>query len=253
MSIKYPIPINYSVQQSQIRYTYKKPHSIKHKTLQYLKLYKHLNQVHKIKSDLTIDIFDYFKNIIKKWDEKSKEINGWTSCYLTIKIVSGILNGLKRKYGYTTKYIVFSNIEKIYQITNTQNMKIFPINNLIFGLLIAIKDHQEVLHFYELQQIVEVMAQRQVLYHIANYKSRGKRTYQLPWERIDDPIMNYRKKFAKKRNNTIKIRKNLNLDSKQNKIDFFFTKQNSNENEQSVLSDGDDEILEILEELDNET
>ena len=248
MSIRYPIPQNYKLLQSQIRYEYNKSSSIKQKAQKYLKSFKQLDTLHKIKSDVIIDILDYFKNIIKQWDVKSKEINGWTSCYLIIKITNDILNGFKKKYGYLSKYIEFSNIEKIYQIINVKNMKIIPVNNLIFGLLIAAEVHDET-NFHELQQIVEVMAQSQVLYLIANYRSRGNRTYQLPWERIDDPIIVYRKKYINKRNNIIKIRKRLNPDQKQYKIQDFF-KQQTVSTETCVLSDGDDEILQILEDLD---
>jgi len=253
MFIKYPTPQNYRVPQSQIRCRYNKALIIKQKAQNYLNSFKRLDRFHKIKSDVTIDILDYFKNIIKKWDDKSKQINGWTSCYLIITIITAILNGLKRKYGYSSKYIEFSNIDKIYQITNVNNMKIIPINNLLFGLLIATEEHCEV-NFVELQQIVEIMAQSQVLYQIANYPSRGNRTYQLPWERIDDPVILYRKKFTKKRNNIIKTRKKLQPDPTQLKIQHFFKKQTLfqyDQDETSILSDGDDEILQIMEELDN--
>lgn len=247
MSIRYPVPQNYKLSQSQIRYGYRKSSNIKQKALKYLNSFKTLDRFHKIKSDFTIDVLEYFKNVVEKWDVKSKEINGWTSCYLIIKITKNILNGLKKKYGYSSKYIEFSNIEKIYQITNVENMKIIPINNLIFGLLIATEECNES-NFHEIQQIVEVMAQSQVMYLIANYRSRGQRTYQLPWERIDDPVIVYRKKYINKRNNIIRIRKMLNPDQKQCKIHSFFKQQN----DISVLSDGDEEILEILEDLDNQ-
>ena len=247
MSIKYPVPQNYKIQQSQIRYKYNKSFIIKQKAQKYLKSFKKLDSSHKIRSDVTIDILDYVKNVMKAWDVKSKEINGWTSCFLTINIINDILNGFKKKYGYLSKYIEFSNIEKIYQITNVNNMKIIPINNLIFGLLIASEECDES-NFHEIQDILEVMAQSQVLYLIANYPSRGNRTYQLPWERIDDPVIEYRKKYIKKRNNIIKTRKMLNPDQKQYKIEHFFRKQN----ETCVLSDGDEEIIQILEDLDNQ-
>lgn len=257
MSIRYPVAQNYKLLQSQIRYQYNKPKNIIQKAQKYLKSFKQLDTHHKIKSDVTIDILDYFKNIIKQWDVRSKEINGWTSCFLIIKITSDILNGLKKKYGYLSKYIEFCNIEKIYQITNVNNMKIIPINNLIFGLLIAAEECDET-NFSELQEIIEVMAQSQVLYFIANYRSRKNRTYQLPWERIDDPVIVYRKKYINKRNNIIKIRKRLNPDKSQYKIQDFFKQQtiqtfsHENHNETCALSDGDEEMLQILDDLDTQ-
>ena len=245
MSLLYPVPNNYKIQQSQIRYYHNVSEKIKQRILKYLFAYKELSRFHIIKSDLLIDSFKYFVTILKKWDAKSKEINGWSSCYLTIKIINNILNGLKKKFGYFSKDIRFSNVETLYQLSSTGNQKIIPLNNLIFGLLIAIEDHPLNVDFCKLLQIIECLAQRQLLYSIANYKSRGKRTYQLPWERIDDPIIEYRKKYIKQREKIVEIRKKLNPDHKQSKIDSFFKKKH-------ILNDEDDKILELLDYLDND-
>ena len=248
MSLKCPISQNYKVQQSTIRYKYLHSNKIQQKAQKYLNVYKNINFLYILKSDLAIDGLDYFINILQIWDKKSKEINGWTSCYLTINVMKEILTGFKQKYGYLSKNIEFANIEHIYQISNTKNRKIIPINNLIIGLLIAIQEHSKYTDFHELQQILECMAQLQLLYLIPNYKSRGNRTYQLPWERIDDPVVEYRKKYIGKREKKIKIRKQVNPDKKQSKINHFF----QSVNDSSILDSEDDEILDILEELDNE-
>lgn len=251
---KYPIPVNYKLPQSQIRYKYKKSESIKRKARYYATCHKNLNvTIHKVKSDVVIDALDYFVNIIKKWDEKSKEINGWSSCYLTYKTVGDILHGIKQKYGYMSKIIQFAYIENIYQIANVLNQKIIPLNNLILGLFIAIEEHSNYNDFYNLQQILEVLAQGQVLYHIAHYKSRNNRRYQLPWETIGDPVIEYRKKYRIKREKSIKIRKELEPKKKQTKIHHFFIRKSILDSEDTVLNSDDDEILDILDELDNET
>ena len=245
MSLLYPTPNNYKIQQSQIRYYHNVSNRTKQKVLKYLFAYKQLSRCHTIKSCLLIDCFKYFVAILKKWDLKSKEINGWSSCYLTVKIINGILNGLQKKFGYFSKDIRFSNVETLYQLSFSDNQKITPLNNLIFGLLIAIEDHPSNIDFSELLQIIECLAQRQLLYSIANYKSRGKRTYQLPWERIDDPVIEYRKKYIKQREKIIELRKKLNPDRKQSKIDSFFKRK-------VILNDEDDKILELLDYLDND-
>ena len=248
MFIKYPISQDYKVQQSQIRYKYLYNKNIQNKAKQYLKAYKHLNVLYVLKSDHAIDGLDYFINILRKLDQKSKEINGWTSCFLIINIISEILKGLKQKYGYFSKSIEFANIEYIYQLSNAKNKKITPINNIIFGVLIAIQQHSKSTEFNELQQILECIAQYEMIYLIANYKSRGNRTYQLPWERIDNPVFEFRKKYFRTRENRIKNRKKVNLDSKQSKINHFFQRMNHS----SILDSDDDEILDLLEYLDNE-
>lgn len=242
---KYPIATKYKVNQSQIRYKYNKSQIIKQKAQRYLKSLEHSSCFHQVQSCLIIDGLDYFVNIVEQWDKKSKEINGWTSCYLIMKIIREILNGFKKKYGYLIKQVKFANIEAIYQISDVNNLKIWPVNNLIFGLFIAIEEHPKPLDFCKLQDIIEVIAQSQVLYQIANYKHRKKRRYQLPWERIDDPVRTYRKKYNRKREKNLRIRKNLMSDPKQSKIkDFFQPTQ--------ILDSDDDEIIQILEELDNE-
>lgn len=254
---KYPVPVNYKRPQSQTRYKYKKPESIKRKARYYKDCHKNqevIHKLHQVKSDVTIDTLDYFVNIVKKWDNKSKEINGWKNCYLTYKTVGDILCGIRRKYGYMSKMIQFVHIETIYEIVDVINAKIIPLNNLIFGLFIAIEEHSNYNDFYNLQQIVEILAQGQVLYHIANYKSRNNRSYQLPWERIDDPIIEYRKKYKIKREKNVKTRKDLEPKNKQTKIyHFFVNKNNSTKFEREcILDSDDDEILDILDELDNE-
>ena len=251
---KYPVPVNYKVPQSQIRYKYKKSESIKKKARYYATCYKNISKYkfHKVKSDVVIDSLDYFVNIIKKWDEKSKEINGWKSCYLTYKIVGDVLRGIRRKYGYISKIIQFSNVDEIYQIADVINKKIIPLNNLIFGLFVAIEEHSNYNDFYNLQQIFEVLAQGQVLYHIPHYKSRNDRRYQLPWESIEDPVIEYRKKYKIKREKNIKIRKNLAPKKKQSRIHDFFVGKRKLHSEDTVLDSDDDEILDILDELDNQ-
>ena len=252
---KYPVPVHYKLPQSQIRYKYKKSESIKRKARHYASCYKSLNiryGLHKVKSDVVIDALDYFVNIIKQWNEKSKEINGWGNCYLTYRIVGDILRGIRRKYGYMSKIIQFNGIEGIYQIADVINKEIIPLNNIIFGLFIAIEEHSNYNDFYNLQQIFEILAQGQVLYHIAHYKSRNDRHYRLPWEIIDDPIIEYRKKYKIKREKNIKIRKDLAPKKKQSKIHHFFARKSILDVEDTVLDSDDDEILDILDELDNQ-
>lgn len=248
MSLKYPVPENYKVEQSKIRYQYFQSQKIQNKVHKYLNAHKNLNFLYILKSDAAIDGLDYFINVIEKWDEKSQEINGWTNCFLMIGTLRSILTGLKRKYGYLSKSIKFANVERIYQVSNAENKKVIPMNNLIFAIFIAIQEHQRHTDFVELQQILECIAQVQFLYLIPNYKSRGNRTYQLPWERIDDPIIEYRKKGFRKRENKIKTRKKVNPDPKQSKIKHFFVRVKS----PSILDSEDDEILEIMDYLDND-
>ena len=152
-----------------------------------------------------------------------------------------------------SKIIQFAYIENIYQIANVLNQKIIPLNNLILGLFIAIEEHSNYNDFYNLQQILEVLAQGQVLYHIAHYKSRNNRRYQLPWETIGDPVIEYRKKYRIKREKSIKIRKELEPKKKQTKIHHFFIRKSILDSEDTVLNSDDDEILDILDELDDET
>ena len=136
--------------------------------------YKNISKYkfHKVKSDVVIDSLEYFVNIIKKWDEKSKEINGWRSCYLTYKIVGDVLRGIRRKYGYISKIIQFSNVDEIYQIADVINKKIIPLNNLIFGLFVAIEEHSNYNDFYNLQQIFEVLLKVKfyIIFHIINHE-----------------------------------------------------------------------------------
>lgn len=242
MSLKYPIAKKYKVQQSQIRYNYNSNETIKRKALKYLFAYKQRYSFHKVKSHDLIDILEYFINIIKKWDEHSKKLNGWTSCYLTIKILRIILNGLKLKFGLYQKEIKFSNVEAIYQIIDRENPKIIPINNLLYGLLIATEEYSRDMNFYNLLSIAEVMAKNQMIYLIANYKSRKRRSYKLPWETINDPIIQYRKLFKKKREKLMKFRQNMKPDTRQTKISNFF-KINDSE---------DKEILDLLDYLDTD-
>ena len=252
---KYPVPVNYKLPQSQIRYKYKKSESIKRKARHYATYHKNLNgtrRLHKVKSDVVIDALDYFVNIVKKWDKKSKEMNGWKTCYLTSKLIGDILNGIRLKYGYMSKIIQFAYIETIYEIADVINQKIIPLNNLIFGLFIDVEDHSEWHDFYNLQQIFEILAQGQVLYHIGHYKSRNNRRYQLPWETIDDPIIEYRKKYLVKREKNLKIRKDLEPKKNQSKIHDFFVSKNRFHYDDEILTSDDDEILDILDELDNE-
>ena len=249
MSLKYPVPKKYKVKQSQIRYKYKQSKKIKQKALRHSFAWKQIRSFHTVKSDLLIDIFDYFINIIRKWDEKAKELNGWTNCYLLIKILRNILNGLKMKFSYYSKEIKFSNIEGLYQIIDSENKKIIPINNLLFGIMVAAAEHSSAINFFDLQCIVEVMAQNQLLYLIANYSSRGRRRYQLPWETIDDPVVEYRKIYSRKRCKTIENRNKLKPDYKQPKIFHFFQPKVSFH---GAENDNDVEILELLEYLDNE-
>ena len=248
---KYPVPSKYKINQSQVRYKYSKPQKIIQKAQKYRNSFKSLSKFHDVQSDLVIDGLEYFVNITKQWDTKSKQINGWTSCYLTIKTLHDILNGFKKKYGYFSKSVKFANIEAIYQISNINNLKIWPLNNLVFGLLIAIEEHPKHSDFHELQDIIEVIAQSQVLYHIANYQYRKNRRYQLPWERIDDPVIPYRKKYNNKREKIIKIRRNVIPDQQQSKIKDFFQQTSSTLPIPQILDSDDDEILAILEELDN--
>ena len=243
MSVRYPNPKQYKHQQSQIRYNFKISNTIKQKALKYVFAFKQLNKYHYVKSDLLIDSLEYFVNIIKKWDDKSKQINGWTSCFLTIQIIREILNSLKKKFHYFSRDFRFSNIEALYQLTGCTNKKIIPLNNLLFGLLVAIEEHPSSIQFSNLQIIIEFMAKRQLLYLIPNYRSRGTRTYELPWERIDDPIVDYRKKYLKRRINNIKTRKLLQPNRNQLKINQFFNS--------ASLNKEDDETLELLCSLDN--
>lgn len=244
MSISYPNPRKYKVQQSQIRYRYNHSQKIQRKALNYLFAWKTIQSFHTVKCDILIDTLQYFQNIIIKWDQQSKTMNGWTSCFLMIKSMRKILNALKKKFGYYSKDIKFSNIEKLYQITEIKNPKIIPINNLLFGLMIAAAQHPSPLDFTELQSIIEVIAQKQLLYLIANYSSRNNRPYRLPWETIDDPIIEYRKKYLKKRAKIVEYRKKLQPDYKQSKIHHYFKRK------PPVYHD-DAEILEILQFLDN--
>ena len=249
---KYPVAKKYKVPQSQVRYNYNKPNAIKRKAEEYLKLRRSLGltKLHRVKSDLIIDALDYFVNIVKKWDKKSKEINGWTSCFLTTSVVGEILKGCKQKYGYTCKFIEFVNVEMIYQIVDVENRNIWPLNDLVFALFVVCEENSEYNQFYYVQQVLQVLAQRQVLYHIAYYGSRKQRRYQLPWERIDDPVIDYHKSYRINREKRNKIRKNLKIDKTQSKINYFFP----DVAEQALLNYffDDDEIIAILEELDNE-
>lgn len=239
MSLQYPTPTKYKVQQSQIRYQYKNTDKIKQLTFKYLFAYKNLDRYHNVKSDILIDSLYYFVNIIKRWDKKSKEINGWTSAFLTIRILNNILNGLKRKFSYYSKEIKFSNVEAIYQTIDCENKKIIPINNLIFGILIAVEEHQNEIQFIELLKILEMMAQNQLIYLIANYQSRRTRSYQFPWERIDDPVIDYRKKYLRQRDNNRRERK-IRLDKRQLKIKHFFNNTSLNEEDLEILKILDD-------------
>ena len=245
-TLKYPISKKYKVQQSQRRYNYRKAENIKREALGYLFAYKQLSCWHTIQSDVLIDALDYLINILTKWDDKSKQLNGWQSCFLMIKTLRNIQTRLKIKFSYFSKPIKFANIEAIYQTIDCVNAKIIPINNFIFGLLIAVERHPKRVDFVKLRSIIEIMAQNQMLYLIANYPSRNKRIYRLPWERIDDPVIEYRQKFMKKREKTIKERQILQQDKKQSKIYHFFKKT-------IIDHDSDDEeILNLLEYLDNE-
>ena len=248
MFVKYPKSQKYNIQQSKIRYKYTIPVHIQQKAKTYLEAYKYKYTVNIVTSDSVIDGLNYFINIIKLWDQKSKEINGWTSCYLTINIFTEILHGFKKKFRFASKTIEFANVQAIYQISKVHNKKIIPINNLLFAVFIAIQKHSKYSDFFQLQQILEYMAQVQLLYLIPNYKSRGNRSYKLPWETINDPVVVYRKKSLDEREKYIKIRKKFNEDKNQTKIiDFFPVKNNS-----SILDSDDELILDILDSLDNE-
>ena len=72
---KYPVPVNYKLPQSQIRYKYKKSESIKRKARHYATCHKSLNvTIHKVKSDVVIDALDYFVNIIKNGMKNQKRL-----------------------------------------------------------------------------------------------------------------------------------------------------------------------------------
>ena len=69
------------------------------------------------------------------------------------------------------------------------------------------------------------------MYHIANYKSRGTRSYQLPFERADDPVLDFRRKFTKMKMEAMQQKKVDNeIKFKQPGIRRFFAPKQASTN-----------------------
>lgn len=157
----------------------------------------HATTFHSVYSDTLIMSFDYFVHISRLWDQKSREINGWTSAHLTISTAQTMLSGLKSKYRYNPKDIKFANVTSMYSISGIVDKNISALNAALFAIWIAAAENPATTDFINLRTIIEGISKSQLMYHIANYKCRRNRPYKLPWEVHDDPVIEFRKKYTK--------------------------------------------------------
>ena len=218
------------------------------------------------RSDMVVTSFDYFVNIMRIWDDKSKEINGWKSCFFTIHNAREMLKAIKTKYSANPQTIEFRNISEIYYILGLKDKGYTALNKVFHAIWIATSKHGDINSFIDLRTIIEGIAKSQVMYHVANYKSRGSRTYQLPFEQADDPVHEYRKIYTARTMQAMQKKKvDHQIKFKQPGIRQFFKPMKASNGDKNKKSNADEEknddcsqeildddwVLATLEELDN--
>ena len=183
--------------------------------------------------------YEYIANIIAKWDERSKILNGWKNCFCTLQQMRAIYKQFKVKFElgpneknpYLDKKITFRTIQNLYQQLSLKDTYSRGLNQFLFAILLAVSKHRNIKDFENICDVLEILAQNQLIYCIGSYKSRGQRAFYLPWECPDDPIIHYRKRFKNKINKIITKQTNANLDfessTKQSTITDHFSKSDS--------------------------
>ena len=259
--ISYPRPNQYKVRQSKVRYKkYKIPDRYKREALSLIDYWKqHSSTFHYAGSDVCITAMEYFTNIVTKWDEKSQELNGYKSCYLTISIAKQVLHPLKQKYAFKSKSIQFVIADHIFhQLEVEMNHKCWAVHNVVFALFLACEKYGKNDDWYKLRYIVEIIAMTQVMFHIDRYESRGGRTYTFPWESIDDPVIQYRKDYETTRRNKIKELNELKSNAKQPTIKNFWSyrgkgkRKNKHTNRDKIVNTKEEYLNFVLTELKGE-
>ena len=199
--------------------------------------------------------FEYISNIIAKWDERSKKLNGWKNCWLTLKYIRPIYKQFKVKFElgpkqnpYLDKKITFRTIQNVYQQLSLKDNYSRGLNQLLFAILVAVSKHRNIRDFENICDVLEIMAQNQLIYCICSYKSRGNRAFYLPWECPDDPVIHYRKQFKNKINRIINKQTKANLDfesnTKQSAITKYFKPKLSKTNCSQITNDSNDTVVE---------
>lgn len=139
----------------------------------------------------------YTINCMNKWDKYATELNGFpASCFFVISKVRDMLQNIKSLYQYAPQELKFRDIHDIYAVCKIQNECYFGVNKVIWAVWTAAADHKHPKDRYDLMTVLEGAAKAQVIYSIANYKSRKGRKFTLPWTTEADPVKKYRKQCS---------------------------------------------------------
>ena len=150
-----------------------------------------------VHSNTAITAFDYLIKTLETWDTKSKELNGWSSAFFTILNARNMMQRIKYKYNYKPATLKFTNANSIYRILELENKGYYYLNKNLLSVWMAASKYEGYQQFLTLLTVVEGIAKSVLIFSIPNYKSRGNRTYRLPWETANDPMIPYRKKYIK--------------------------------------------------------
>ena len=201
--LKYPKTKKYKVLQSKIRYQYKTKDLDANAILTnrsivnaILARKKYVAAFHYVNPCILIPSFNMFIDILKKLDEKSRELNGWKSAHLTIINAKEMLEAIRKKFRdkTSTKRWMFRNEHTIYELLNiTKSKTPHVIKELFFGIWIACSKYDTEGELIMLRDVIEGLSKSQMMYHIAMYKSRKNRNYILPWEVVENPLNDWKK------------------------------------------------------------
>ena len=231
--LKYPKHKKYKVLQSKIRYAYKtedldaNARLINRNIINTILIKKNnVTVFHYVNPCILIPSFNMFIDIMKKLDEKSKKLNGWKSAHLTIKNAREMLEAIRNKFKNetTTKKWIFRNEHSIYELLNIKSSTApQKLKEIFFGIWIACSKYDTENKLIMLRDVIEGLCKSQMMYHIAEYKSRKDRKYALPWEVVENPLNDW-KKF----NSSDRIQKRINYYKSQRTK--YIMNQNTNKN-----------------------
>lgn len=213
--LKYPKKKKYKNQQSNIRYQYKNKsfdvNAYKTNTnIIKILLWKknHLSSFKYVDSCVLIAGLSLFIKAVELMDKKCKELNGWRSSYLTMKFSIEMLIAIKNKFKNSNTSVRwrFCNEFDIYNGLNLQRSKApLKLKEILFGIWVICSKNATENKLIHLRDLIEGVAKSQLIYHIGSYKSRKGKKYYLPWEIVEDPLIQWRAK-----NNSSNIQRYIN-------------------------------------------
>ena len=202
--LKQPIKKCYKVPISEIRYDYKNENA-KKIAIECIFFKNEQRELIEADTQLTMESFNFVTKSMKKWEERSKKLNGWGNLFFSFSKTRDMCTAIKDRYKnkmekdeYKQKKIKFMNIHNIYNQLLLQNPYVDGINRFLFSIWVAASKVENISNFKEACEALEILAKNQAIYCIANYKSRKNRAYFLPWDCPEHPVNDLKRKYIKR-------------------------------------------------------